>query len=346
MTGKNFLKDRFLLLLLHGVCMCLLAVFLRLTGYAAVNIGLILIFWALILAAWMGTAYIQRRSYFREAEQILEKIDQRYLLGELLPDSFRLEDKLYREMICRSNKSVIERIRRIEEEQKEYKEYIESWVHEVKAPITSIALICENGRRKGIAERTAADAREAFGAVNLENQRLENYVDMVLYYARSEEVYKDYLIQETNLQEIVYEVLEKNRLLMIQNQVRAEVSAQERVYTDRKWIAFILNQLLLNSVKYRSEQPVFHIYTEREKDGVILVLEDNGSGIRPEEISRIFEKGFTGSNGRSHERSTGMGLYLCRKLCEKLGIGIRAESEYGKGTKLILEFPVSRYISR
>ncbi len=76
------------------------------------------------------------------------------------------------------------------------------------------------------------------------------------------------------------------------------------------------------------------------------MLEDNGAGIRPEEISRIFEKGFTGSNGRSHERSTGMGLYLCRKLCEKLGIGIRAESEYGKGTKIILEFPVSRYISR
>ncbi len=252
MTGKNFLKDRFLLLLLHGVCMCLLAVFLRLTGYASANTGLILIFWALILAVWMGTAYIQRQSYFREVEQILEKIDQRYLLGELLPDSSRLEDKLYREMICRSNKSVIERIRRIEEEQKEYKEYIESWVHEVKAPITSIALVCENGRRNKTAEK-AADVREAFGTVSLENQRLENYVDMVLYYARSEEVYKDYLIQETNLQEIVYEVLEKNRLLMIQNRVKAEVSAKERVYTDRKWIAFILNQLLLNSVKYRSE---------------------------------------------------------------------------------------------
>lgn len=346
MTVKNFWKDKCLLLLLHGVCMCLLAVFLRLTGYGAANICLILIFWALILAAWMGTAYIQRRSYFREVEQILERIDQRYLLGELLPDSFRLEDQLYREMICRSNKSVIERIRRVEEEQKEYKEYIESWVHEVKAPITSIALICENGRKKENTERTAAAAREAFGTVSLENQRLENYVDMVLYYARSEEVYKDYLIQETKLWEVVYEVLEKNRLLMIQNQVRAEVSAEELVYTDRKWIAFILNQILLNSVKYRSEQPVFYIYTERGKDGVTLVLEDNGAGIRPEEITRIFEKGFTGSNGRSHERSTGMGLYLCRKLCGRLGIGIRAESEYGKGTKMFLEFPISNYISR
>ena len=118
------------------------------------------------------------------------------------------------------------------------------------------------------------------------------------------------------------------------------------MYTDRKWIAFILNQMLLNSVKYRREQPVFYIYTERGKNGVVLVLEDNGAGIRQEEIPRIFEKGFTGSNGRSHERSTGMGLYLCRKLCGRLGIGIRAESEYGKGTKMFLEFPISNYISR
>lgn len=346
MTVKNFLKDRFLLLLLHAVCMFLLAVFLRLTGYGAANTGLLLIFWLLILTAWLGVVYIQRRAYFREVEQILEKVDQRYLLGELLPASFRLEDRLYREMICRSNKSVIERIRRIEDEQKDYKEYIESWVHEVKAPITSIALICENGRRQGRVKRTEAEERATFGTVSLENQRLENYVDMVLYYARSEEVYKDYLIQETDLQEIVYEVLEKNRLLMIQNQVRAEVTAEEKVFTDRKWIVFILNQMLLNSVKYRGSQPVFYIYTERKKDGVVLVLEDNGAGIRTEELSRIFEKGFTGSNGRSHERSTGMGLYLCRKLCDRLGIGIRAESEYGKGTKLFLEFPISNYISR
>lgn len=342
MTVKNFLKDRCLLLILQGVCMCLLAAFLRLTGYEAANTGLILIFWTLILLVWLGTVYIQRKAYFLEAGQILEKTDQRYLLGELLPDSFRLEDKLYREMIRRSNKSVIERIRQIEEEQKDYKEYIESWVHEVKAPITSISLICENGRRRWGKE----GASEAFGTACLENQRLENYVDMVLYYARSEEVYKDYLIQETNLQEAAYEVLEKNRLLLIQNQVRAEVSAKEMVYTDRKWIVFILNQLLLNSVKYRSERPILRIGAQKGKNGVTLVLEDNGTGIRQEELSRIFEKGFTGSNGRNHERATGMGLYLCRKLCGRLGIGIRAESEYGRGTKIFLEFPISNYIKR
>ncbi len=188
--------------------------------------------------------------------------------------------------------------------------------------------------------------RETLRAVSMENQRIENYVDMALYYARSENVYKDFIIRRTSLQEIAEEVLEKNRLLLIKNGVRAEVDCPDAVYTDGKWIAFILNQLFLNCVKYRSAQPVLCVRTKRGKDGVSLTVEDNGVGIRGEELSRIFEKGFTGSNGRDHERATGMGLYLCRKLCGRLGIGLRAESKYGSGTRMLLHFPVGNYTGR
>ena len=339
MNLKDFLKDKCLILILHVVCMAVLTAFLRITGYHRANTVLILIFWWMILGAWLLAAYLQRRKFFGEAERILEEMDQRYLLGEVLPDSFRLEDRLYRDMIRRSNKSVIERLRRMEDGQKEYREYIENWVHEVKAPITAISLLCENGRR-------GQGEREYFRALSLENQKIENYVDMALYYARSENVYKDYQIRETDLQQAVSGVLEKNRLLLIQNRVRAEVDCPDRVYTDRKWVEFIVNQIILNSVKYRRGLPVFRIYTKKSENGVVLVLEDNGVGIPPEDVSRIFEKGFTGSNGRGHERSTGMGLYLCRELSRKLGIGIRAESRYGEGTAMVLEFPVSRYIAR
>lgn len=385
MKLMDFLRDKGLLLLLHLVCMCVVSGFLGATDYGRANIILILIFWSVLLVIWLFITYQQRRKYFHEVEQILEKVDQRYLLGELLPDSFRLEDRLYREMIRKSNKSVIERIRQIEDEQRDYREYIESWVHEVKAPITSISLLCDNRRRslpagkrgagnetvdrniqgkktaqegmertgtagtgekRKIEEETIWEVKEDFRTISMENQRIENYVDMALYYARLENVYKDYLIRETSLGEVVNEVLGRNRLLLIQNHVQADVSCEDIVYTDRKWIAFILNQIVLNSVKYRGELPALHIYTKREKNGVNLIVEDNGTGIPAEELDRIFEKGFTGSNGRDHERSTGMGLYLCRKLCDKLGIGISAESEYGKGTRMLLEFPVSHYISR
>ena len=335
-----FLKDRFMLLIMHVICMGALSAFLSLTGYGSTGILLILIFWAVILACWLLVTYYGRKRYFDEIEKVLENIDQRYLLGELLPYSYRLEDRLYGEMLHFSNKAVIERIRELEDAQRDYREYIESWVHEIKAPITGIALICENGRRPGSV--TQENLRE----ISLENQKIENCVDKVLYYARMENVYKDFLIQKTDLQKTAEEVLAKNRLFLIRHQVRAEVCCEDMVYTDGKWISFILNQMIGNSVKYRSESPVFLIYTEREKDGVRLTIEDNGVGILPEELSRIFEKGFTGSNGRSHKQATGMGLYLCKRLCERLEIGLSAQSQPGRGTKMTLDFPVSNYIKR
>ena len=168
---------------------------------------------------------------------------------------------------------------------------------------------------------------------------------MVLYHARSEEVYKDYLIKETDLQEMIYEALEKERLLFIKSHVRAEVSCHETVYTDKKWCVFILSQLILNSIKYRAEMPLLRFYTSRGSNQITLTIEDNGKGIPAEDLPRIFEKGFTGRNGRSQEKATGMGLYLCKKLCGKLGISLSAQSEYGKGTWMLLTFPVSSYIT-
>lgn len=341
MSFGEFLKDRILMLVLQGICMTGLYGFLRLTGYGRGNCTLILLVWILILAAHILTSYVGRKRYFKEMKEILEHTDKRYLLGELMPDSWRQEDKIYREFIRKSNKSVIEEIRQVQERQEEYKEYIESWVHEIKAPITGISLICENGRSK---ENFAGGS---FRKIITENQKIENYVDMVLYYARSENVYKDYIIQRINLKKAVFEVLEKNRFLLIENGIRAEVVCEDFAYTDRKWIVFILNQMILNSVKYRNEEaPVFRIFSEKRENGTVLIISDNGTGIKKEELSRIFEKGFTGTNGRTHERSTGMGLYLCKKLCTRLGIGISASSIYGQGTKIYLEFPISTYIAR
>mgnify|MGYP000049187796 FL=1 len=183
--------------------------------------------------------------------------------------------------------------------------------------------------------------------ISLENQKIENYVDMALYYARSEEVYKDYVIQETDLQEVAREVLAKNKHYLIQNGIQAEIDCRHRAFTDKKWISFILNQLVLNATKYkRDSNACIRIETQEYAHGVRLLVSDNGIGIKEEELGRIYDKGFTGSNGRTHERSTGMGLYLCRKLCGRLGIDISARSQEGAGTQMILEFPVSSYLSK
>lgn len=335
MSLASYLKDRILLILLQIVCLGFLLFFLRITGYPKSNCILITVVWGLVFLVWLSVHYISRRNYFKKMKEMMERIDQRYLLGELMPDSMHLEDQIYRELIRKSNKSVIERIRAIEDEKKEYREYIESWVHEIKAPITGIDLMCEN-HKETLTRRIA-----------LENRKIENYVDMALYYARSDEVYQDYMIRETDLGQTAAEILQRNKQYLIQKGIRAEVNCPDIAYTDGKWIGFILNQLLLNSAKYSKEQGAhIRIFTEHTENGVRLTVKDNGIGIKPEEIERIFEKGFTGSNGRKTERSTGMGLYLCSKLCRKLGISIMAESEEGKGTSMILTFPISSYLTK
>lgn len=333
MSGAEYLKDKLLLCFLHLVCMFLLTVFLRLTGYPFDYCAVILICWCLVLIVWLLTQFFIRKRYFGKMEEIAEDLDKRYLLGELMPVSFRLEDRLYRGMIQKSGKSVIERIRQIEDDQREYREFIESWVHEIKAPITAIALNCENQK----------DERGRYLAA--ENRKVENFVDMALYYARSDQVYKDYMISETDLGETAAEVLMKNKHYLIQCRITAEVDCPDKVFTDKKWIEFILNQLVLNSAKYRKDEAHIWIDTKRRESGVLLTVRDNGIGIREEELPRIFEKGFTGTNGREEKRSTGMGLYLCRKLCGKLGIEIRGASKEGEGTEITLEFPVSSYLS-
>ncbi len=334
MNAAEYIRDKLLLCFLHLGCMFFLTVFLRLTGYNRDCCIIILICWILILAVWLLVQFLLHRNYFSDMEQIIENMDQRYLLGELMPQSFRLEDRMYRALIRKSNKSVIERIRRLEKEQQDYREYIESWVHEIKAPITGIALNCENHKD----ERSRVIAAE--------NQRVENYVDMALYYARMDAVYKDYIIEETNLQETAEEVLMRNKYSLIQSKMRAEVDCPHMVFTDRKWIGFILNQLVLNCAKYKRETDAcIRISTEKLRESVLLKITDNGIGIKAEELPRIFEKGFTGTNGRQTARSTGMGLYLCHKLCKKLGIEIRAVSAEGEGTEMVLEFPLSLYLS-
>ena len=335
MNLVSFLKDKILLFCLHLSCMMALFLFLCATGYPKDAGLLILVCWFGILLSWSVYEYRKRKRYFTRMEAVLAQVDKRFLLGELMPSSEKLEDKLYREMIRSSNRSVIEKIHAAEEGRKDYREYIESLVHEIKAPVTSISLMCENHKD------------EVTRRIGIENGKIENFVDMALYYARSDEVYKDYFIQETDLDEVTAEIVGRNKYYFIQNQIQVRTDCKDPVYTDKKWIGFILNQIMQNSVKYRKETDArVSIYTKQEGRSVLLVVEDNGVGIKGEELSRIFEKNFTGTNGRAHERSTGMGLYLCGKLCEKLGIGIHANSKENVFTEIILEFPISTYLSK
>ena len=144
---------------------------------------------------------------------------------------------------------------------------------------------------------------------------------------------------------MVHGAIADNKYLLRQNNVTVTVDDMEySIYSDDKWVRFILDQLISNAIKYRTDQPMLHFFAVKENDKIILSVEDNGIGIPRSDLSRIFEKGFTGQNGRTIHSSTGIGLYLCKRLCDKLGIGISASSD-GKGTTISLSFHINDFVT-
>ena len=185
-------------------------------------------------------------------------------------------------------------------------------------------------------------------SINDELDKIENYTEQALYYARSNTVSQDYFIKKNKIEDMVNECIKKNRKILIGEKISINThDLKVTVNTDSKWIIFILNQIIQNSIRYKKTegQSEIEIYSEKKKENIILYIKDNGRGIRKGEITRVFEKGFTGTNGRMlNKKSTGIGLYLCKKLCDKLGIGIEIESVHDEGTEVRLVFPNSSYI--
>lgn len=184
-------------------------------------------------------------------------------------------------------------------------------------------------------------------SIDEELDKVENFIEQALFYARSNTVEKDYYIKKVILREIVNESIRKNKNILIQEKITVNIHDVDlEVCTDSKWIVFILNQILQNSIKYKNENGNLEIFAKQNNENVVLYVKDNGIGIKRGEISRVFEKGFTGTNGRiSNKKSTGIGLYLCKKLCNKLGIGIELTSVENEGTEVRLIFPQSSYIN-
>lgn len=174
-----------------------------------------------------------------------------------------------------------------------------------------------------------------------EVKKVEAFIEQALYYARSNDVSKDYVIKEFELKSVVMKVIRQNSRDFILKKVSVDLGEIEGcLLSDLKWVEFIINQLVVNAIKYsKPENAVVKISSNVHNQQIILRIEDNGVGISEKDLGRVFDKGFTGENGRIFGKSTGMGLYLCKKLCNKLSIGIYLDSEVNKGTTVKLIFP-------
>ncbi|MBP1925212.1 signal transduction histidine kinase [Sedimentibacter acidaminivorans] len=262
----------------------------------------------------------------------MDDLDKKYLLSEIIKEPEFIEGKLLYDLLKHANRDMHEHVKKYRDMESEYREYIETWVHEIKTPIASARLIIENNQN------------EVTKNINYEIKKVEEYIEQVLYYARSNNVSKDYVIKEVSLNTLVRNVIKRNSRDFISKRISIDIEAVEgTVYGDVKWLEFILNQVIGNSIKYiREKDGMVKVYSVKNENNVVLTIEDNGIGIIDNDINRVFEKGFTGENGRRFGKSTGIGLYLCKKLSDQLGLGLNLTSIIGEGTKVCIIFPLGK----
>ena len=333
MTWIEYFSERMGRILIKVVFTIIGALFLKATGTQPGIIILLLTYLFLIFTIAQIFDFLKLRARFKELETTMDRLDKKYLFAECIPAPRTACERRFYHLLRRSCKSMTSAVSDAESSLREYREYIESQVHEIKAPITAARLICRNAepetKRKLLCELT----------------QIEAHAERALYYARTESPEKDFIIRKFSLSDLISQAIANYKTLLIQKGIRIETGSLDyKVYTDDKWVCFILGQLLQNSARYHGSKPLITLSASLIGNQVQLIVRDNGIGIPAHELPRIFDWGFTGSNGRIRGGSTGMGLYICQKLTGFLEIDLKITSEENVGTSVFLTFPAPKQI--
>lgn len=239
-----------------------------------------------------------------------------------------IDEKIALELLKNLNKLAYNKILKETSKLEDYREYIETWIHQIKIYISSIDLVSQRIHTQ--------DSQQILSRLD----KICSLVDQVLYYAKAQCLERDYIIKKYDLKEIINTAIKNNSMTLIENKVKINVNdTTDFIYADKKWLLFVLSQILINSTKYKRKYAQIKIYTKSYQNSVELNIEDNGIGIPEEDIEYVFDKGFTGINGRSYAKSTGMGLYICKKLCTKMGLKISINSKVSEFTIVKITFP-------
>ena len=329
MTILQYIKDKSLFLIINLVLffiVFIISIYINLSFELVIGI---FILWFFPLISYIILEFIKFKKYYEKVEGICDGLDKKYLLSEVIEEPEFPEGKILYDLLSETNRSMRENINYYRNIQKEYEEYIEMWVHEIKLPVASLLLMLHNHKSE-LSPKFAEQLR-----------KIDGFTDTVLYYARIDNAEKDYIIKEYNLKKVVSNTIKKYREELLLHNVSLHSDIPDiAVMTDGKWLEFILGQFITNSLKYfdSGREPEIILSAKENSESVSLIFRDNGIGIPNNDIPYIFEKTFTGQNGRTHARSTGMGLFICRRLCEKLGHSISALSVQGEYTEMIIGF--------
>jgi len=340
-----FLREKLYFFLLAVGVLVLLLLFLTALRASPEAIAVVVFLFLSFAVIIPIVEYWRRRSFYRQLLQNIASLDRAYLVLETLREPNFYDGRVLYEALYAINKSMAEIVQSYELSEREFREYIEMWIHEVKTPLATLSLMSKD--------------RKIAAQIN----RLDSYVEQVLYFARAENAERDYLIKPAPLAKIVGAVATKNQDLLLMSHVDLLVDNLDcEVFTDSKWLEFILNQIILNSVKYQSA--TIKIAATTNGDETVLTVADDGVGISAKDLPRVFDKSFTGENGhapnnkeadKNHrlansrvanengQKSTGMGLYIAKTLCDKLGHQISVASPERQGTIVTITFPHHDY---
>ncbi|MCH5324894.1 MAG: sensor histidine kinase [Eubacterium sp.] len=268
--------------------------------------------------------FLRFRKKYLERKTLIGNIE---LLTEKLPDPCSPIEEQYTLMLEKLRAFSYDNQNKYYQERSDSIDYYTTWVHQIKTPISVMQMMLQS------------EDTEQNRALSAELFRIEQYVEMVLYRFRLDSEANDFVIESVSLDAVIRSAVRKYAPQFVQKKIGIIYSGTtQTVLSDEKWLLFIIEQLLSNAVKYTESGSV----TISVTDGNILQVTDTGIGIAAEDLPRIFEKGYTGYNGRADKKSTGLGLYLCRRASEKLSHKIYAESEVGKGSTFYIDLSINK----
>jgi len=367
----NFIKQNYIWILMIVTMTCIHLLYMYLIGARKQDLVYAAVLDAILLLITVLVGFFRYSSKVKALSNALKRpVEEQAQLPEATDDVEILYHRLLEnQSIARSESESGAAIR-----QSQMRDYYSMWVHQIKTPISAMKLLLEaeweelgllmsddEQSQCGIADMNggnistaglnvvelndAAKQKAVFkelsdnvGSFEDELFRIEEYVSMALQYQRVSNTENDFVLEKVSLDGVIRDTIKKYAKTMIRRHIGINYSGtKKQVYTDEKWLAFILEQILSNAIKY-TPQGYVTIETAEEKDRFFITIKDTGIGIKAEDLPRVFEKGYTGYNGHADKKATGIGLYLCRQMADKLGHTIRMESELGKGTKVWIGF--------
>ncbi len=319
MKWRSYVQSKAITLCFWGIGLLVMIFILGIGGVGAPILIMGVVFLVLCIGLWLLCGWLYARERLRKIERILDELPDKYLMGEVLPEPVDAVEMLYFQVMRSVSRSAVGAVEAAVRQREEYCAYVESWIHEMKTPLTACSLILDNDGDPSKLKR--------------ELKRADNLTESILYFARMRSLSRDTKITNVCVADVFEEAVKSQMALLIAAGIRVEIQGDMSVHTDGKSLGFIIKQLLINCAKYCPGCLV----TLTAGDGRIVVR-DNGIGIPDYDLRRVTERGFTGNNGRRLGGSTGMGLFIVKGLCDQLGIGLTITSELGKYTCVALSF--------